>query len=233
MADSLSSKKMSENVTDDTVSYLGSTVGSFSSRLQRKLKEQEALDEQAGKARETRHNLLLQAMTTIRRALQETCKIKLGERFSFNLDVSDWEGWPRVEVQLVDHQIPEWNDLGLIVTAHDRKEQAIIQISMRSGQVLGRLEVNSAEQFSRIPSALKRCVRQFLDSVGYHVLNAPKPEAVKSLSEDLKFDDEIDPLNERLKREDVFEEDLSHASDNTVSSDDPGQLLASVSLLLK
>lgn len=233
MPESHPSKKGSEIVSDEAVNYLGSTVGSFTNRLQRKLKEQEILDEEVTRAREIRHSLMLQAMTTIRRALQETCKIRLGERFCFALDVSDWEGWPRVEVQLVDNQIPEWSDLGIIVTAHDRKDQGIIQISMRSGQILGRLEVNNPEQFTRIPTSLKRCVRQFLDCVGYHVLNAPKPEVIKSLSEDLKFDDEIDPVNEKLKKENVFEEELQQSTENLVSSEDPGQLLASVSLLLK
>ncbi len=233
MADSRQNKFKSENVSEEAVNYLGSTVGSFSNRLQRKLKEQEVLDEETTRAKEIRHSLMLQAMTTIRRALQETCKIRLGERFSFDLDVSDWEGWPRVEVQLVDALIPEWNDLGLIVTAHDRKEIGIIQISMRSGQVLGRMEVNNPDQFSRIPTSLKRCVRHFLDCVGFHVLNAPKPEIVKALSDELKFDQEIDPINEKLRQQDVFEEEYQETSANMVSADDPVQILESVSLLLK
>ena len=119
---------------------------------------------------------MLQAMNVMRKALGETAKIKLGNRFSFDLDVSDWEGWPRIELNLVDSVVPERIDYALIVTAHDRQDLGCIQMSMRDGQILGKVHLQDPGQFERLPLIAKRGIRHFLDAVSPHVLNPPRPE---------------------------------------------------------
>ena len=192
------------------IGSVGSTVELFSNRLTRKLKEQEVKTDQSQKQCEARQALILQAMNMMRKALSETAKINLGNRFSFDLDVSDWEGWPRVELNLVDSVAPERVDYALIVTAHDRQDLGCIQMSMRSGQVLGKVHLQDPGQFERLPLILKRGVRHFLDAVAPYVLNPPKPEDMLEVQTKALVPEESegrDLISNQLSQADVFMED--------------------------
>lgn len=204
-----------DDTSDDTV--LGATVGAFAHRLQQQLKAKEIKDSQSEKAREERHALMMQAMTTIRKALQETCKINLGNRFQFAVEVSDWEGWPRIELNLVDNFAIERKDYGLIVTANDRKDLGTIQMSTRSLMVLGKVQLCDAREFARLPLVLKRAVRQFLDMLGPYLLNPTTPDApIKSAALEER---EKDVVDDKLSKENQFFQEEGQNYDNVISGD--------------
>lgn len=199
---------------------LESTVDNFASRLQRRLKEKETESDHSERAKEARHGRMLKAMTTIRKALQETCKIKLGDRFSFDLEVNDWEGWPRVELNLIDSFAPERIDYGLIVSANDRNELGTVLLSLRSGEMLGKIQLADPEQFAKLPLMLKRAVRGYLDIIADYVLNPKKPEELLEVQSQRIEDEELDAVDKELQTVDVFSEDHVDYNENRVETDE-------------
>ena len=149
-------EQSASDLSDDAIGSLGSTVGSFESRIQRKLEEQAALSSQAEIEAGERSDRILQALNTIRRALQETQKIKLGDRFHLSLDVNDWNGWPRLDLILIDSLDPENSEYTLIVTAHDRKESGSVEFRTKAGQHLGSVSLTDDQELRKIPTVLKR-----------------------------------------------------------------------------
>lgn len=207
-----------DSITPEPASGIDSTVGSFASRIKRKLQEQAEHDSEALRSRETRHSLMLNAMTNIRRALQETCKIELGERFSFRLETGDWEGWPRVELRLIDALDPQALEHALIVTATDRKELGTIAIDTKGGKRLGQVHLQGPEEFPRVQVVLKRALRDFLDTVGAYILNPKAPAEVIECQTKPIETGSFDVISEKLNREELFsDEDNYSPSQNTVS----------------
>lgn len=207
-------------LSNSALGCLGSTVGSFANRISKGLKEQEQKNDQSTKLRDARHSSMLHAMSTIRKALQETCKIQLGERFGFDLDVSDWEGWPRVELRLIDFIAPELENLSLVVTANDNNELGNIMIGLKSGEQYSKLQLAQPGEVERIPVVLKRSVRLFLDVVGEYVLNPVPEELVEAAARPIETE-EFDEVAEKLRKEEMFiEEQYSSHRDNLVSPED-------------
>lgn len=202
-----------ENAGDGDGSVLSSTVDGFTNRLKRKLKEQEEQLGASSRAAASRSALMMQGMASIRRALQETAKIALGERFRFRLDVSDWEGWPRVELVLVDKETPEDKSLAMVIIAHDRQEMGTIQMSLRSGEVLARINLRDAAEYQKLPILLKRSVRQFLDIVMAYVLKPAPVEHVEEIM--IKDEAPVDATDAALRSQSVFTDDETpRARDN-------------------
>lgn len=187
---------------------LGATVENFASRLKRQLKEQEVAQSESAKASQARHALLLKAMTGVRKALQEASKISLGERFSFDLDISDWEGWPRLELRLVDSAAPDLLTQSLIATANDRNEQGTLQLTMRSGEVLGTVHLRDENEYSRLPLLLKKGLRSFLDLVSDAVLNPTNVSDTIAGQTRVLEGTEEDVTGQNLRDEDLFSEEL-------------------------
>ena len=194
---------------------LGSTVGSFADRISKGLKEQEAIVSKESRQKSLRHTLMLKAMNIVRKALQETCKIKMGDRFGFELDVSDWDGWPRVDLKLVDSSAPERDCLSLVVTANDNKAEGNIVFGLLSGTELACLKLSDVDEFTKLPIILKRTVRYFLDMVGNFVLSPVPEEMVEAASEPIS-EEQFDELADKLKRENVFIEEHYAKRDNMV-----------------
>jgi len=208
---------------------LSSTVGNFANRIQRKLKEQENLDEASARAAEQRHAAMLRALSTIRRALQETSKINLGKRFSLQFESGDWEGWPRLQLSLIDAVAPDRRDYSLIVSAHDRNECGLVELRMLSGQLLGKVELKQEGEYERIPLVMKKSVRTFLDQVAEYVLH---PRKESELLEDASRPVETDALDEeaqRLKEINLFNDDDYGANENLVEEQDEAEPLQSIS----
>lgn len=150
---------------------LGTTVGNFASRIRRKLKEQEAQQHQSNLAASERQAMVLKAMTAVRKALQDAAKISLGERFRFTLEISDWEGWPKLELRLIDSLSPDLQIKSLIATANDRNELGLIQLHLITGEILGSVQLKDANEFARLPLIMKKALRTFLDMVAHSVLH--------------------------------------------------------------
>lgn len=197
---------------------LGVTADTFATRMQRRLKEQEAKEVVSRQALEARHALMLQAMTTIRKALIGTSRINLGERFSFELDVNDWEGWPRVELNLLDGCSPDNIIHALVITANDRKGLGTVQISTKSGETLARLHLEQPQELDKLPLILKKAVRHFLDIVAAYVLNPPSPEELLSEQSKSLGTTDFDYIDRRLQTEDLFHEEGATHNENTVES---------------
>lgn len=211
-------RRMAKTEKDEALASLGSTFGNFENRIKRKLKEQEVKDDQSQREAEARHSLMLQAMATIRKALQETCKINLGDRFEFELDVSDWEGWPRVELNLIDAFAPDRIQYGLVVTANDKRERGRVQIGTRQGEVLGFVHLCDAAEYKRLPVCLKKSVRNFLDEVGAYVLDPVAPEdllEVQSRALDTG-EDAFRSKQQDLSSEDMFSDEANIPGGNSV-----------------
>lgn len=208
-----------EESAQDTATYLDSTVGSFENRLQKKLEEQEQQEQQEHNAAKERSARILQALNTIRKALQETRKIKLGKRFHFDLEISDWNGWPRLELNLIDSIAPELQEYGLIVTAHDRKQSGTVEFRSRTGVVYSELSLASDANLTRIPIVLKKSVRNYLDQVAEYVLN-PKDEK-ELLGQSIKLQEqeekEMSPEAKKLQASNLFAEDEQEYDRNQVA----------------
>lgn len=213
-------RKELDELTSQTVSSLGQTADTFASRLRRKLREKELAEQQGEKARELRHQSMLQAMTSIRKALQEAAKMDLGRRFVLKLEVSDCEGWPRLELRLVDLLMPQSSPVGLVVLSHDRSDQGIVQFSRRdTDECYGRLNLANSEELKKLPVVLKNSLRRFLDDITPQILN---PRPLQELEDDRPLAlEEEDPLSARLRGEDLFSEEEEYSPDsNRVASEE-------------
>jgi hypothetical protein len=202
---------------------LGATVENFASRLKRQLKEQEIAQSESAKASQERQALLLKAMTGVRKALQEASKISLGERFSFDLDISDWEGWPRLELRLVDGAAPDLLTQSLIAIANDSNGLGTLQLTMRSGEILGTVHLRDENEYSRLPLLLKKGLRTFLDVVSNAVLNPTNlADTIAGQTRALEGTEEEIP-GQSLRDEDVFSEELYTPDSNRAEIiDEPG-----------
>ena len=235
MGKDTNSKTAGAALSNSALGCLGSTVGSFASRISKGLKEQEQKTSHSNRLREVRHSSMLHAMSTIRKVLQETCKIQLGERFGFDLDVSDWEGWPRVELRLVDFVAPDIENLTLVVTANDHGENGNVLIGLKSGELYCKLQLAKPGEAERIPLALKRAVRVFLDVVGEYVLNPIPEELLDAAAKPIETED-FDEVAEKLRKEEMFiEEQYTKSNDNLVApeEDAPSGLVDSLAIIAK
>lgn len=213
-AESYDTRNEQESGDAVTTEELGATVENFASRLKRQLKEQEVAQSETMRASQVRQALLLKAMTGVRKALQEAAKISLGERFLFELDISDWEGWPRLELRLVDGASPDLLTQSLIATAHDRNEQGTLQLTMRSGEILGTVHLRDESEYSRLPLLLKKSLRSFLDVVSDAVLNPSNvADTIAAQTQVLEGTDD-DPVGNELQNQDLFSEETFQGDNN-------------------
>ena len=205
-------------LTDEAVSSLGSTMGTFASRLQRKLRAQEIADEKFVKEKEKRHAQMMQAMLSIRKALQESARIELGKRFSLDLEVSDSDGWPRLELNLIDELLPSRIEHGLIVCANDRNGQGLIQlVNRQNGECMGRLVLSDPEEMPKLPVVLKTTIRKFLDGITPYVLN---PISAHQIEEEKPMDLDDEPRGADLSNEELFTDEDHLRNENQVSTTD-------------
>ncbi len=206
------------DITAETVTSLGSTVDTFASRLKRKLKAQESEQDRSSKKRERRHALMMQAMLLIRKAVSESARIDLGGRFTLDLELSDAEGWPRVELNLIDELIPEKIEHALVVTASDRNHEGLISFTSRyKNEVLGYIKLCDPEEISKLPVLLKTILRKFLDGIIPFVLN---PISEDQLAQEKPIALETDKTGQQLLNEDLFTDEDFTSGSNTVRDSD-------------
>lgn len=155
---------------------LGATVGTFDIRMKRKLEAQKAEESRTEKEANAREARILSAMTIIRKALQEASRITMGERFHLAIVISDNDGWPKLEVRLIDRLAPQRIDYGLVIGVNDHLSTGLIQFKLRNGETLGELTMANPSEMARLAVVLKGSIRRFLDIVGGYVLKPRKPE---------------------------------------------------------
>ena len=201
----------------DTEIRLEDTVGLLANRIARKLKEKDAQQSQQDRATETRKNLILEAMSAIRKALQETLRINLGERFSLDLDIDDCEGWPRIQLCLIDSYAPEQIDHALVASASDRKGLGTIEISTKSGKNLSKVNLTERSDLNKLPAMLKKSVRDFLEIIAVYILNPVRPDQMLQVQAKAIDTGDTDILGSSLKNTDLFEDKVS-SNENFVSA---------------
>ena len=188
-------------------------VDTFAGRISRRLEEKELAESQSAHASNERYNLIMQALTFIRKALQEASKIRLGDRFSLVTEVSDAEGWPKISLRLLDKLAPEWNELAVETHANDRQENGMIQMETKTGEKLLVFSITEADALQRLPIHLKKALRRFLDIIEIYVLEPKRPEDMLSMQvKPLNQEEKPAPSLNPLINTDIFENDLTISS---------------------
>lgn len=204
-------------------------VDTFAGRISRRLEEKEIAESQNAQASNERYHLIMQALTFIRKALQEACKIRLGDRFSLATEVSDAEGWPKISLRLVDKLAPEWNELAVETSASDRQENGLIQMETKAGEKLLSFSIIETDAMQRLPIHLKKALRRFLDEIENYVLAPIRPEdllstQIKSTETNKKQSTSVNPLGNT----DVFESDLPSEEKNSGATPSGPELIVDV-----
>lgn len=151
---------------------LSATVGAFEIRFQKKKVEKEEAQTIAEQAAYTRQQALLKALMNIRKSLAKVARIDLGEQFRFEMSVDDWQGWPRITINL-RARLSEESDFPFFqVQAHDRKEQAVVELIYCNIEQRERITITDENDLLRLPAILKKCVRVYLDAIEAVILSA-------------------------------------------------------------
>lgn len=153
-------------------SGLSATLDAFSTRIQRKKKEQEALDSSAERAARERQQHLLEAMVQVRRALREVSRLDLGDHFRFSLICDDVQGWPRVLLKLHEFEKPNAEHPFFEVVPYDRNSRAVLNIVFGVDRKEEQTILSSKEDIRRLSMMLKRYIRTFLDETADIVVRA-------------------------------------------------------------
>lgn len=191
------------------------TLGSFASRLKKQLDNKNETEAKRLVESEIKRALLLKGINSIRKALQETTRISLGDRFSFDLDVSDIEGWPKIDLRLADADAPESDTPTFSVKPIQRDETSVVQMSLETGEILARVDVHSENDLEKLALAVKKSIRSFLDIVENYVMNPKSVDKATAivLSHEEK-EEEIDDLGQTLANENLFIEDEAWQNSN-------------------
>ena len=188
---------------------LTATTLAFNTRIQRKKKEQEKALTEAEKSTRVRQLAMLKTLVSIRKSLRDVTRIDLGERFHFMLVADDVAGWARLTVKLCDALIPEAEYPFLRVTAHDRQSRGCVEIEYDPSLPAESISVISESEIKRLPAALKKCVRVFLDLMGDIVLEAGR-KAEETMDDGLASRAIVPQQSERSSAisltEDLYEE---------------------------
>ncbi len=158
---------------------LNSTTEAFKARFQQQKREQDQALSAAELATKTRHQLMLQALTTIRKSLLELRRIELGDRFRLEITADEWRGWPRIIVSLGDNVIRDAEYPKFQVSANDRQEKGLIEINSGAAPTstsppLVTVAMRDDSDLARLPIVLKRSVRNYLDTIAQTILEAER-----------------------------------------------------------
>lgn len=160
------------------------TIEAFSSRVRRHKNlgmmerpaqpESVKLDDNDSAAR---HALIMKALLKVRASLDEICKIDLGDRFRLCVDVEDRDGWPQLRLILQDILMP--NPLASFeVSAHDALTHGVIEIFYSKWSKPDQVAFKCESELRPLAAKLKRCTRDFLDSVEAIIVAADRLSAL-------------------------------------------------------
>lgn len=218
-----------EELTDTSFgSALAGTTQAFTHRIQRKKQEKEQTNLLAEEAAKARHNTLLKSLLNIRRSLTDMTRIDLGERFCFSLEADDWGGWPRLTVSLHDNVMRAAHYPALQVTAHDRQEQAMIEVKFDATLAPEQVSLADESNVAKMPLILKKCVRNYLDLIGEMIIQAEQNSIEFSDSKNLfNHFASVQENNETTAVEDesFFAEDLQELLESLPELDSINNLL--------
>jgi hypothetical protein len=110
-----------------------------------------------------RHALMLKAISLTRKAFQEASQVKLPEGYFLESDIGDRNGWPLVTLALLSE--PEYKQKlpFLEISSSDSDKKGLVQFALSTGEILGRINLRSEQDFHRLPPFIKRATREFLE----------------------------------------------------------------------
>ncbi len=124
------------------------------------------------KTTRSRQRRLLEALADARQAMSEALRIDFGERFELLLNVSDREGWPILELHLIDNSIEFFPGVRGAVTdsmsagAFEKPSAAIVFVTLNHGEAIAHLSVEEDHDLNGLPELLIENVALFLGRIG-------------------------------------------------------------------
>lgn len=200
---------------------VASATIAFNERFKRQAQEVQGAAQRTEAETRLRHSLILKTMTESRRALMEVAKVDLGSAFEFALEVDDWQGWPRVNVRLVNIDKPHLQYPSFTVSAHERAQTATIEIYAGDSMQPISYNITNEDAQSRFVTVLKRAVRLYLDEVSNCVLSSSTNTHEEFETECIQLDS-LDEQENRgaLKADDFFVQTLPDDLFDKVDSED-------------
>jgi len=119
----------------------------------------------------SRQRLILEALSDTRAALGEILRIDLGTRYQLQLEISDWEGWPRLELRLIDSLADFIPGFRGVVKEHlssgaiERAGRGMIFLALNYREVLARFVVSEERDLEALPQTILEAVQHFLGRV--------------------------------------------------------------------
>ncbi len=169
------------------------------------------------RARYSHQRLILEALADTRAALSEVLRIDLGNRYVLQLEVSDWEGWPRIELRLIDSLADFIPGFRGVVKEHlssgalERSGHGLVFLALNYREVLARLDVSSGSDLESLPQTILEGVQYFLGRVActaQESFEAP-PETEAKPTRPLQTFPAPEPAKEKPKLEEVSSRNIS------------------------
>jgi len=119
----------------------------------------------------SKQRLILEALSDTRAALSEILRIDLGTRYQLQLEISDWEGWPRLELRLIDSLTDFIPGFRGVVKEHlssgaiERSGRGMIFLALNYREVLAQFVVSEERDLEALPQAILEAVQHFLGRV--------------------------------------------------------------------
>ena len=214
-------KNPGEGKPADSFSDFDATVSAFQGRMNKQIKAREEAIQEADEATTRRQMRVLEQMVKIRKSLRQVAELDLGFRFSFKLVLDDWEGWPRMIVQLVDSVNPIAEFAVLQVIASDRLEDGLLEFQYADEKDPETLELGDVRNVRKVPSLLKKCVREHLDMIAELIdeEESKMPSSGEQGMEDDKKEEAEEEPKKGMKRANSFSSDIFQ-DDEPPSMDD-------------
>ena len=126
----------------------------------------------SGQTASERHQRMIEALSAIRRAFIRTARLDPGPGYSLEVAISDWEGWPRVDLFLTDRETKTESPLySLTASASDYNSDGLVQLTLKDGQCVGRLLMSNPLEISRVQSVIRHATTAFLAAMAPLVLS--------------------------------------------------------------
>jgi len=165
-----------------TTGTIKKAVDSFQGIIDQKKKAMEETILENEKATRKRQQRLIKALVKIRKSLRDVAKLDMGDRFSLHLVNDDWEGWPRMVLKAIDSQNPTGEHPELVVTSHDRQDNATIEIKYAKRTSPEVISLVDEKKESKVSGILKKCLRDHLEMIGDMVIEIEQLDSNKRLA---------------------------------------------------
>lgn len=129
----------------------------------------------------SRQRRILEALVDARAALSEALRVDFGDRFNLKLSVSDLEGWPKLELLLIDNCQEFMPGITGVVAdsisagAIERSSRGLVFFALNHDEILAHIAVDNDIEFDTLPEVLVESVSQFLTRASDVTLQ-PAPE---------------------------------------------------------